>query len=530
MRSMEQYQTEEDRVEAKFDAFYLELGLNTRDRRTLEEWVSMLDDYRKTEKDLGGYDRDIEKAQRTVLELPESAALLEMEPERLESALADLEESAATLDALKKEIWEIEQSVKDAQTGTELTDALGTLRSQEDALRESRDAGYDSVASQVLVDAMKEEVRSHARPEVFKKANRLLAAFTGNRCSLDLDDGAEPRFIVRESMDGFPKSLDALSSGTRLQVLLAVRLAFAEMDEGAVQLPVLMDETLANSDEERALAIVKTGAALAASGRQLFYFTAQQDEVRKWLAMSEHLGLEKPHVVDLAQVRRLASSTTAVPLRPAALPDPPPAPREGESYIDYGRRLGVEALKRGADSMGGIHLWHFLRDGDALYGMLQKGAVTYGRYRVWRGLQRDGVPTAIQPVVDRIDAVADALLETQNLWRKGRGKPVDRAFLLASSAVSETMQDRVLALNDRCQGDPEKLLEGLKAGEVARFQRSKAEELQEALEEHGYLDHSPVVGEEDARIKILNRLAPGIEAGVVTREEVLEIVERVYRS
>jgi len=62
---------------------------------------------------------------------------------------------------------------------------------------------------------------------------------------------------------------------------LSVRLAFVETRETNYRLPITLDETLTNSDDKRARAAIKTMTTLAAD-RQVFYFTAQQDEVGKW--------------------------------------------------------------------------------------------------------------------------------------------------------------------------------------------------------------------------------------------------------
>jgi uncharacterized protein YhaN len=72
------------------------------------------------------------------------------------------------------------------------------------------------------------------------------------------------------------------------------------MENGA-RLPIIVDEALANSDDERAQAIVTALLRLCRDGRQLFYLTAQSDEVRKWSALLETCG-DVPHrIVDMAE-------------------------------------------------------------------------------------------------------------------------------------------------------------------------------------------------------------------------------------
>ena len=74
-----------------------------------------------------------------------------------------------------------------------------------------------------------------------------------------------------------------------------------------MKVPLILDETLGNSDERRAQEIIDAAMEICRDGRQVFYFTAQQDEVSKWrqfLASSDDV----PHqLIDLAEVRNFMS-------------------------------------------------------------------------------------------------------------------------------------------------------------------------------------------------------------------------------
>src|SRR5690606_37194719 len=106
------------------------------------------------------------------------------------------------------------------------------------------------------------------------------------RYELRLDQQDEPEFTAFDEVDRLERRLEELSSGTRVQLLLAVRVAFVEQQEQGVMLPLLLDEVLGNSDDERARAIMAAAVELAREGRQVFYFTAQADEVVRWGALA----------------------------------------------------------------------------------------------------------------------------------------------------------------------------------------------------------------------------------------------------
>ena len=105
------------------------------------------------------------------------------------------------------------------------------------------------------------------------------------------------------------------------------------------------------------------------------------------------------------------------------------------------------------------------------------------------------------------------------LWRQGRGRPMDRGVLEQCSAISPTFIDRVADLAARLQGDGEALVQALRAGEVDRFQSRKIDELERWLAEEGYTDDQERLTGEDRRRVTLQRAAPAtdVDAGDVNR-------------
>ncbi len=85
-------------------------------------------------------------------------------------------------------------------------------------------------------------------------------------------------------------SLEELSSGTRVQLLMAARLAFIETMEQGPQLPLILDETFANSDDVRARAVMDATIEICRRGRQVVYFTARHEEVAQWESRVGHLA------------------------------------------------------------------------------------------------------------------------------------------------------------------------------------------------------------------------------------------------
>ena len=105
------------------------------------------------------------------------------------------------------------------------------------------------------------------------------------------------------------------------------------------------------------------------------------------------------------------------------------------------------------------------------------------------------------------------------LWRQGRGRPVDRGVLERCSAISATFIDRVAELAVRVEGDAEALIEALGEGAVDRFRARKLHELEQWLAEEGYVDDQDRLTGDDRRRLTLQRAVPAteVDAGDVNR-------------
>ena len=94
-----------------------------------------------------------------------------------------------------------------------------------DALRRQRDVDYELVAGNQLADFLARKERERERPAVFRRAQELFVDITHGHFQLDIDDrSGTPAFRAVDTRQQRGLTLDELSSGTRLQLLLAVKL------------------------------------------------------------------------------------------------------------------------------------------------------------------------------------------------------------------------------------------------------------------------------------------------------------------
>ncbi|HEX7118292.1 MAG TPA: AAA family ATPase [Longimicrobiales bacterium] len=495
------------------------IGLGPDDDAIVRAWCARLDAYREARDRCADAERRREDARRRLEETPGYApGLDELGADALRDALDAAEAEAAEADALRDRITAITTRIEEAKKSHDVEAALAEVARCEDALRDGRERDTLAVVAGALVRFVQRSTRDQHRPEVFHRARELFTRITHGRYRLDFDDGDPPAFRAFDTTTGTGHALDELSSGTRVQLLLAVRIAFVESRETGARLPLIFDETLGNSDDARALAIMQSALALAADGRQVFYFTAQPDEVGKWQGVLEAHPDVPSRVVDLARVRRLARGAAT----PLPVVDPPaaavPAPGDA-SHAEYGRILGVPPI--GTDGVpGGVHLWYLVDDPETLYRLLSLRVETWGALRAL--VEHGGLALLGDDAhaFERARAAARALEAAAAALRIGRGRPVDRAAIVESGAVSETFLDRVDALCQACGGDAAMLIEAIEAGRLPRFRSSALDALRDHLERHGYLDPRDPLDAAQVRARVLAAVAEELHRGTIDVHQV----------
>lgn len=213
---------------------------------------------------------------------PSSEHLLEheslLELEKIEDELATAQSKAARAREFQDRLTRLDAEIERTEKGRSLENALVEKENKRVELENVRSQKAAKAVGQAILDTLRDSATRNA-PPVFQRAQENFERVTGNRYTLGIPE--DNTFRARDHQLNRDFDLTKLSSATRVQLLLSVRLAFVETQETNYRLPLTLDETLANSDDPRAQAIIKTMSTLAAN-RQIFYFTAQEDEVSKW--------------------------------------------------------------------------------------------------------------------------------------------------------------------------------------------------------------------------------------------------------
>lgn len=412
---------------------------------------------------------------------------------------------AQGLEETRDEITRIKVLVNKATNDTKLEDALVAQDEAIEGLEAVYLANLSSVTGNLIINELKNETETKNRPAIFKRADELLGLITNGRYQLRLSEHEEEtNFRAFDTVSEMGLDLSELSDGTRVQLLLAVRLAYIESIEenSKIKLPILADELLANSDDLRARAIIEALIKISKEGRQIFYFTAQADEVRKWQQyLNENQGLDnKIHSISEKELYYSLNGDSSEILKNLH-PNLNPPSVEGLNHEEYGKKIEVGPYNLISQRPSEIHLWYLIEDIHLLHQCLTKGIMYWGQLKNFYE-NKGRMELLTTDLYHKIKEKAIIIGRFQELYQHGRVKPVDRIVLEKSNLITAAFIDEVSNKLEELEGHPIKLIEALENREVSKFRKITIDELQAYFIEHGYIDERAPLSAEDIRISM----------------------------
>jgi len=229
-------------------------------------------------------DEDAGSAAARAIEAGDGLGLAQLESEE---AADDRDTRQVRIDGLRHRIGEAqsrrdEATMKLSQARSALeavagqADAATAAEDRESALAEMRDAveRYVKVRTGArLLEWAVERYRREKQGPLLQRAGELFRTLTLGifvRLEADEDDGRQQIVAVRS--DGGCVGVEGMSTGTRDQLYLALRIAALEIQiAAATALPVIADDVLINFDDERAAAGLRVFADLACKTQVLMF-------------------------------------------------------------------------------------------------------------------------------------------------------------------------------------------------------------------------------------------------------------------
>jgi uncharacterized protein YhaN len=206
-----------------------------------------------------------------------AASLANSERSVLEGNQRDLAEQLRQQEQLKREADEAvgaaRKELAHLDGSGEVAILSGELSRKRSLLAAEVDRYMPLVYARHLLNAAVSRFEKENQPEMIATVSKLLGRMTGGKyIEFDRSGGGKQNVLIRRA-DGVERTPDQLSTGTREQLYLAIRLAYVlHYCQKNEPLPIVMDDVLVNFDDSRAR---NTLAALAdvAQKVQILFFT-----------------------------------------------------------------------------------------------------------------------------------------------------------------------------------------------------------------------------------------------------------------
>jgi len=495
---------------------YRDAGLEDGQRRELEQRLDRLKDWGALQQKLDQTRGRIGKLKSQLEQRPDLVELAESgDADQIAGMLQQASERHERLDEYKTEKVRIESDIRNTEKRHDREAELAEVQACETALAQRREEKLNAEAAHFLLDEIENEYRSEQQPPVLKSAREHFSRFTHNQWRLELDESDQGSFRALDTEQQVWRQPGELSTATRMQLLLALRLAHAEASEQGVEgnrsrtaLPLIIDEALTTSDHERASVILNNLTELAERGRQIIYLAAGESEYQLW----QHATGQSPKRIDLGEIR---NRTRASEPPSFEVPETPTIPTpEGLAADEYARLLEVPAIDP-REEAGRVHVFHLLHEELELLHHLMAD---------WRIRTLGQLESLLEPEAGRHaiedDGMRERLAQRCRItrdwiaaWRIGHGKPVNRAVLEAADGITPATIDRVSEKADEVDHDAGALIRALEAGEVERYWANQLRRLEEYLLDHGYLDPRDPLMADQRRAHLLRQLGGQTDIG-----------------
>ena len=524
-KEIQEKEKEKNFNEEKLKKLYEGVEVPFGDKEKIRSMIAQLEEYKELSSDLYSAQKSYSQLKRKLEEhflFKEEANAADLEIGELQEKSAKNKAIAEKLVEIQEKITTIETLVQEKKKGHELEDLLAEKEEALDNLSQLYQQNLSTTTGAILMEELKKETQNENRPKIFRRANSIFNRITNGRYELDLNNQGSSGFRAFDTVLRLGQALNLLSSGTRVQLLLSVRLAYVESVETSVKLPVLADELLANSDDERAKAIIEALLEISKEGRQVFYFTAQNDEVRKWQNYLDQTDLNFK-VFNLSGEASEFYASESLGLNTADftfIHEVPSA--EGKTHAEYGDLIQVPHFDLLSQEVSGISLWYLIENLSLLQNCLSSGVKTWGQLE---SLLRNGgrIENLDEESYDGIKCLLDFVKRFQQSYRIGRSRPIDRQVLEESGCVSAAFLDAVVEKSVQLNNNPIALIQALRNGEVPRFRVSTTEELEQYFIENGFIDENePKTAEE-----ILFDMHVFLSTSAITKETAQKLMERL---
>lgn len=227
----------------------------------LEDAQTELEHISRTEQEMAIVEEDLLNFNQD-----ENSERLEMLNLELEDIEQDLVTTAENMGRLKQDY----QNAKSDRTSAQLRFEREQILEQ---IKQSGTTWFANQLSDTGLNKLRSKYERTCQPETLAVASDYLRQLTNGKYK-NIWTPLGEQFPKIDDLHGNTLAVNELSSGTREQLFLAIRLAMVErFRQNGVELPMILDDVLVNFDQERTIAAIKTLNAVAEKGQQILFFT-----------------------------------------------------------------------------------------------------------------------------------------------------------------------------------------------------------------------------------------------------------------
>lgn len=234
-------------------------------------------------------------------------SLLSESIDRIDKEREQQQNIAQSYDNILRQMQEIETKVELTEREKKIVQKKQELEQSKLEVEKVVDDIASKLATKFFLEKVEKEFEEKNQPKIMQYAAEYFKIFTGNNYSLEFDmENSRPSFIAFDIVQQQRIPLINLSDATRIQLYLAVRLAFIKSIEKKYKLPIFLDESLSTTDPVRFNQIAQTLFSIAnEDDRQVFYMTSDPNEIPKWKSVSNSFSKDALIVFELDKIRNL---------------------------------------------------------------------------------------------------------------------------------------------------------------------------------------------------------------------------------
>ncbi|MCF7791632.1 MAG: AAA family ATPase [Victivallales bacterium] len=419
---------------------------------------------------------------------------------KMDELKIELRNKSDNLEQIIEEIKEIQSEIKYAEKERKLFDCDNKIAFSKYKLDNTIDEILKKLISEFIIEEVEKRYELNNQPKIMQDAVGLFAKFTNNRYFLKIKNAsAKPFFTVIDNDRNSALHLNQLSDGTKIQLFLAVRIAFIKSVETRyTTLPIFFDEALSVTDSRRFSEIASTLFKISReNNRQIFYLTSDYNDVLKFQKACSDSDRNLLNVINLGKLRQLAMKNENYKLPEPEEEGVPHPANCGYDVEKYSKLLKIPEFNP-YKTVTSNHLFHILRDKPKILFKILSELKVYTVGQLLYLLENNETACnklLTSKIVELLKLRHFIMKNYQREWLKGRTKPVFPGIfnsLLGNSKFLSPIRDILAEINY----DTDKFLYIINNNTDKRlkgFMQVKKTEIVDFLKNEGYVPSEKIL-------------------------------------